>query len=216
MLSQKAEELRLGAVEKGLTSSAGIKSSEISAGASKYATDVAAATKREEINKPGERERQLANIDKIKSGTATYMGLKGDEGVAAYLENEAKLGAAKYGVKYSGADPAWAQQNMIATALAKRGDYDDTTSAIAKLEKRPKLDAEQQATLDKLYVTKKRIEAEVRAQYPNKASGAAAPSGGATGMTMSMADVLATAQAQNKTVEEVRAAAAARGYTVTN
>jgi hypothetical protein len=214
MLSQKAEELRAGLLEKGLTSSAGVKSSEISAGASKYATDVGAAVQRENINKPGERERQLAEIDKIKNGTSTYMGLTGDEGVQAYLENEGKLGAAKYGVKYSGTDPSWAHQNMIATALAKRGDYDDTTSAIAKLEKRPKLDADQQATLDKLYVTKKRIEDEVRAQYP-KAPSAAAPSGGATGMTMSMADIQRTAQVSGRTVEEVRAAAAAKGYTVT-
>ena len=211
MLSQKADEMRLGAVEKGLTSAAGIRSSEISAGASKYATDVGAAVQRENINKPGERERQLAEIDKIKSGTATYMGLKGDEGVAAYLENEAKLGAAKFGVKYSGADPAWAQQNMIAVALAKRGDYDDTTSSIAKLESKSKLSASDSERLDKLYVTKRRIEAEVKAQYPNKApsAGGATNTGGAGAGAPTLAEFMAAARAapQNRGISDEQLAA---------
>jgi len=213
MLSQKAEELRLGAVEKGLTSAAGVKSSEISAGASKYATDVGAAVQRENINKPGERERQLAEIDKIKNGTSTYMGLKGDEGVQAYLENEAKLGAAKFGVKYSGTDPAWAHQNMIATALAKRGDYDDANSAIVRLEKKEKLNAGEQAMLDKLYGTKRRIEAEVRAQYPKAPSTAgaantgAANTGGAGAPTLAEFMAAARAAPQNRGISDEQLAA---------
>jgi hypothetical protein len=211
MMSQKAEELRAGLLEKGLTSSAGIKSSEISAGASKYATDVGAAVQRENINRPGERERQLAEIDKIKSGTATYMGLKGEEGVAAYLENEAKLGAAKFGIKYVGADPVVAQQSAIAKTLAQRGDYDDVNSSIAKLETKEKLSASESSRLNKLYATKKRIEAEAKAQHPLKGD-----TGANAGKTISMADIQETARVQNKTVDEVRAAAAAKGYTVTN
>jgi hypothetical protein len=214
MLSQKAQEMRLGALEKGLTAAASVEHANISAGASKYATDVGAAVQRENINKPGERERQLADIDKIKSGKSTYMGLTGDEGVAAYLENEAKLGAAKFGVKYSGTDPAWAHQKMISDALAKRGDYDDANSTIVRLEKKANLSPAEQSMLDKSYASKKRIEAEVRALYP-KAPNAAAPSGEATGMTISMADIQRTAQASGRTPEEVRAAAAAKGYTVT-
>ena len=178
MLSQKAEELRAGLLEKGLTSSAGIKSSEISAGASKYATDVGAAVQRENINKPGERERQLAEIDKIKNGTSTYMGLKGDEGVQAYLENESKLGAAKFGVRNTGPDKAYEHQNMISKALAERDDYRRTNGRIAKLEAKPNLSSDEKATLEKVYATKKRIEDEVKALYP-KAPNAAAPSGAA-------------------------------------
>jgi hypothetical protein len=218
MLKQKAEEMRVGVLEKGLTAAASVEHANIAAGASKYATDVGAATKREEINKPGERERQLAEIDKIKNGTSSYMGLKGDEGVQAYLENESKLGAAKFGVKYSGADPAWAHQKMIADALAKRPEYDENNSRIARLEKNPKLSADQQAALDRMYATKKRIEDEVRAQFPKapNAAGGAPAGGGATGLTMSMADIVATAQASGRSPNEVRAAAAARGYTITN
>jgi hypothetical protein len=214
MLSQKAEELRLGAVEKGLQSAAGIKQSEIAAASSKYATDVGAASKEKEINKPGERERQLAEIDKIKNGTSTYMGLKGEEGVAAYLENEAKLGAAKFGVKYSGTDPAWAQQNMIAKALAERGDYDDTNTKIARLERLPKLNAGEQAMLDKLHGTKRRIEAEVRAQYPNKVpstGGAtntgAANTGGAGAPTLAEFMAAARAAPQNRGISDEQLAA---------
>jgi hypothetical protein len=213
MLSQKAEEMRLGAVEKGLQSAAGIKQSEIAAASSKYATDVGAASKEKEINKPGERERQLAEIDKIKNGTSTYMGLKGEEGVAAYLENEAKLGAAKFGVKYSGTDPAWAHQNMIATALAKRGDYDDANSAIVRLEKKEKLNAGEQAMLDKLYGTKRRIEAEVRAQYPKAPSTAgaantgAANTGGAGAPTLAEFMAAARAAPQNRGISDEQLAA---------
>jgi len=211
MLSQKAEEMRLGAVEKGLTSAAGIKSSEISAGASKYATDVGAAVQRENINKPGERERQLAEIDKIKNGTATYMGLKGDEGVAAYLENEAKLGAAKFGVKYSGPDKAYEHQNMVAKALAERGDYLRNNNKIVKLETKSNLSADDKASLDKMYATKKRIEDEVKALYPNKASGAAgATNTGNTGAgTPTLAEFMAAARAapQNRGISDEQLAA---------
>jgi hypothetical protein len=214
MLSQKAEELRAGVLEKGLQSAAGVKSSEIAAGSSKYATDVNAAVQRENINKPGERERQLAEIDKIKNGTSSYMGLKGDEGVQAYIENESKLGAAKFGIRNTGPDKAYEHQNMISKALADRDDYRRTNGRIAKLEAKPSLNSDDQAALDKMYATKKRIEDEVKALYP-KAPNAAAPSGGTTGMTMSMADIQRTAQASGRSVEEVRAAAAARGYTVT-
>jgi hypothetical protein len=213
MLSQKAQEIKLGALEKSLTASAGVEHANISAAASKYATDVGAASKEKEINKPGERERQLAEIDKIKSGATTYMGLKGEEGVAAYLENEAKLGAAKFGVKYSGTDPAWAHQNMIATALAKRGDYDDANSAIVRLEKKEKLNAGEQAMLDKLYGTKRRIEAEVRAQYPKAPSTAgaantgAANTGGAGAPTLAEFMAAARAAPQNRGISDEQLAA---------
>jgi hypothetical protein len=215
MLSQKAEEMRLGVVEKGLQSAAGIKQSEIAAASSKYATDVGAASKEKEINKPGERERQLAEIDKIKSGTATYMGLKGEEGVAAYLENEAKLGAAKFGIKYVGADPIVAQQNAIAKTLAQRGDYDDVNSSIAKLEIKEKLSASESSRLNKLYATKRRIEAEAKAQHPLKApsAGGATNTGdtgaGAGAGTPTLAEFMAAARAapQNRGISDEQLAA---------
>jgi hypothetical protein len=137
------------------------------------------------------------------------MGLKGDEGVAAYLENEAKLGAAKFGVKYSGADPALAQQNMIATALAKRGDYDDANSTIVRLEKKEKLSASEQAMLDKSYASKRRIEAEVKAQYPNKApsAGGATNTSGAGAPTLAEFMAAARAAPQNRGISDEQLAA---------
>lgn len=210
MLKQKAEELRMSGVEKGLTAAASVEHANISAGASKYATDVGAAIKREEINKPGERERQLAEIDKIKNGTSSYMGLKGDEGVQAYLENESKLGAAKFGVRNTGPDKGWEHQNMISKALADRDDYRRTNGRIAKLEAKPNLSADEKAALDRMYATKKRIEDEIRAQYP-KAPNAAAPSGGAataTG-TPTLAQFIAAARAapQNRGISDEQLAA---------
>ena len=210
MLSQKAEEMRLGAVEKGLQSAAGIKSSEIAAGSSKYATDVNAAVQRENINKPGERERQLADIDKIKTGKSTYMGLTGDEGVAAYLENESKLGAAKFGIRNTGPDKAWEHQNMISKALADTPDYGRTRGRIARLEAKPNLSADEQTSLKNLYATKKRIEDEVNARYP-KAPNAAAPSGGAAAATgtPTLAQFIAAARAapQNRGLTDEQLAA---------
>jgi hypothetical protein len=178
MLSQKAQEIKLGALEKSLTASAGVEHANISAAASKYATDVGAASKEKEINKPGEQERMLAEMDKIKNGTSSFMGLKGDEGVQAYVESQTKMGAAKYGIRNTGPDKAWEHQNMISKALADTPDYGRTRGRIARLEAKANLSSDEQTSLQNLYATKKRIEDEVSARYP-KAPNAAAPSGAA-------------------------------------
>jgi hypothetical protein len=80
-----------------------------------------------------------------------------------------------------------------------------------ELEIKEKLSASDSSRLDKLYATKRRIEAEVKAQHPLKGD-----TGASAGKTISMADLQETARVQGKTVDEVRAVAAAKGYTVTN
>jgi hypothetical protein len=102
---------------------------------------------------------------------------------------------------------------MIATALAKRGDYDDANSAIVRLEKKEKLNAGEQAMLDKLYGTKRRIEAEVRAQYPKAPSTAgaantgAANTGGAGAPTLAEFMAAARAAPQNRGISDEQLAA---------
>jgi hypothetical protein len=56
------------------------------------------------INKPGERERMLAQLDAIQSGKQAFQGKTGKEGAEAFMRANAELGSAMYGVKYTGQD----------------------------------------------------------------------------------------------------------------
>lgn len=56
------------------------------------------------INKPGETERMLEKRNDILSGKSSYNGLTGEKGAAAYDEAMSSIGAARYGVKYTGQD----------------------------------------------------------------------------------------------------------------
>jgi len=57
---------------------------------------------REQQNKPSETERILAKVENIRSGKESYAGMTGEEGVAAYTAAMGDVGAARYGVRYSG------------------------------------------------------------------------------------------------------------------
>jgi hypothetical protein len=56
------------------------------------------------VNKPGERERLLSQLDDIQSGKRAFKGKTGAEGAEAFMKANADLGAAMYGVKYTGQD----------------------------------------------------------------------------------------------------------------
>ena len=56
------------------------------------------------VNKPGERERMLAQLDAIQSGKQAFQGKTGKEGAEAFMRANAELGSAMYGVKYTGQD----------------------------------------------------------------------------------------------------------------
>ena len=56
------------------------------------------------VNKPGETERMLEKRNDILSGKSSYNGLTGEKGAAAYDEAMSSIGAARYGVKYTGQD----------------------------------------------------------------------------------------------------------------
>jgi hypothetical protein len=53
-------------------------------------------------NRPGETERMLDRRNDILSGKASYNGLTGEKGAAAYDEALGSIGAARYGVRYTG------------------------------------------------------------------------------------------------------------------
>jgi hypothetical protein len=56
------------------------------------------------VNKPGERERLLSQLDDIQSGKRAFKGKTGAEGAEAFMKANSDLGAAMYGVKYTGQD----------------------------------------------------------------------------------------------------------------
>jgi len=57
-----------------------------------------------EMNKPGEVERMLADFDDIIMGKKTHGGKTGLEGAEAYTDSLSKIGAARYGARYTGPD----------------------------------------------------------------------------------------------------------------
>jgi hypothetical protein len=57
-----------------------------------------------QVNKPGERERLLSQLDAIQSGKQAFQGKTGKEGAEAFMKANAELGSAMYGVRYTGQD----------------------------------------------------------------------------------------------------------------
>lgn len=57
-----------------------------------------------QVNKPGERERLLSQLDDIQSGKRAFQGKTGKEGAEAFMKANAELGSAMYGVRYTGQD----------------------------------------------------------------------------------------------------------------
>lgn len=164
------------------------------------------------VNKPGETERMLADLDAIRTGKKTFQGLTGEEGAKAYQDSVGQLGAARYGVKYTGPNKEFDQRKAVLELMQKDEGVKIAQMKVAQLEAKEKLTPKEQAALDaNNSFLKKRYDS---AMSELQKSGGPAAAEGAGGKVMTMADVLRTAQDSGKTVEEVRAAAARRGYTI--
>ena len=97
---------------------------------------------------------------------------------------------------------------MISKALADRDDYRRTNGRIAKLEAKPNLSSDDQAALDRMYATKKRIEDEVKALYPKAPSaGGATNTSGAGAPTLAEFMAAARAAPQNRGISDEQLAA---------
>jgi hypothetical protein len=165
------------------------------------------------VNKPGETERMLAELDEIRTGKKTFQGLTGEKGAQAYQDSVSQLGAARYGVKYTGPNKEFDQRKAVLELMQKDEGVKIAQMKVAQLEAKEKLTPKEQAALDaNNSFLKKRYDSAM--SELQKSGGPAAAAEGAGGKVMTMADVLRTAQDSGKTVEEVRAAAARRGYTI--
>ena len=166
-----------------------------------------------QINKPGETERMLADLDLIRSGKKSFQGLTGEKGAQAYQDAVGSLGAARYGVKYTGPDKSFEHKKAVLEVLQKDEGVKIAQLKVAQLEAKGNLSEKEQAALDANNAfLKKRFDA-VSAEL--KKSGATAGSDApVAGKTITMADIQRTAAASGRSVEEVRATAAAKGYTI--
>ena len=161
------------------------------------------------VNKPGETERMLADLDLIRSGKKSFQGFTGEKGAQAYQDAVGSLGAARYGVKYTGPDKSFEHRKAVLDVLQKDEGVKIAQLKIAQLEAKGNLSEKEQATLDANNAfLKKRFDA-VSAEL--KKSGAAADAGPSTTQTSapSLQQFLAAARnaPQNKGVsdEELRA-----------
>jgi hypothetical protein len=82
---------------------------------------VNAAVQRETMNKPGELERIMADVEAIRSGKKSFAGKTGEEGAKAYQETLSQVGEARGGYRYSGPDKSPEQ----AAAIRKQALDDD-------------------------------------------------------------------------------------------
>lgn len=191
MLSQKAEEMRLGAVEKGLTAAAGIKSSEI-----------AAASARETANKPGETERMMAKADAIYRGEDSFNGQKGPAAAKAYQEAVAATNASRLGVRFTGQNKDWEHHKMVMDSLSKDKGVGLAQMEVAQLEGMEKRTPAQEAQLtQKRAFLQNRYNTELeRAKKYAGSDGTAAPAAGAATGTPTLAQFIAEARKapQNK------------------
>ena len=78
-----------------------------------------AAVQREMMNKPGEVERMMSDIDAIRNGKKSFQGKTGEEGAKAYQDTLGQVGAARYGVKYTGQNRDFEHEKMIEDSLNK-------------------------------------------------------------------------------------------------
>jgi len=128
-----------------------------------------------QINKPGERERLLSQLDDIQSGKKAFQGKTGAEGAEAFMKANADLGAAMYGVKYTGQDKTLDRLN---TALKDNPEHKMLLLQRAQFggSKDPKAKAE----LARIDARLEEIRAREEANISRMGGGAGA---GAAGMT---------------------------------
>jgi hypothetical protein len=82
---------------------------------------ITAAVQRETMNKPGELERIMADVEAIRSGKKSFAGKTGEEGAQAYKETLSQVGEARGGYRYLGPDKSPEQ----AAAIRKQALDDD-------------------------------------------------------------------------------------------
>ena len=177
--------------------------SEVKQQLAREAQRAAAAT----ANKPGETERMMGQLGAIQSGKASFAGKTGEEGARAFQESLGQIGAGKYGARYTGPDKG--TTNAIALEKLMQGDNNVKLLDLENFQLRKKTDKASQAKLAANNAEIETIRNRYRAAMPSGAGGGASGS-----KVLTASDITRTVQATGKSEEEVRAAAAAKGYTI--
>jgi hypothetical protein len=137
-LYKSAEDLRVKALDakrdvlgKQASLQATMAGQGLTAATSKYTAELNAKTSRDveamrgknamdAANKPGERERILEKLDRIRTGKETFGGKSGEDGAKAYIDSLGDVGEAIMGARYKGTPPNPAQlENAITAAIDK-------------------------------------------------------------------------------------------------
>jgi hypothetical protein len=129
------------------------------------------------INKPGETERMLEKRNDILSGKSSYNGLTGEKGAAAYDEAMSSIGAARYGVKYTGQDK---DVERLTNLLKSDDEWKLLKAQRAGLGTSSKLSDKQKEKLAGIDSRIAAIEAAKRAELGKTPSGAGAVAGAQT------------------------------------
>jgi hypothetical protein len=174
-----------------------------SAAASKRSHEASMA----QLNKPGENERMLAELDAIYSGKKSYRGLTGEKGAEAYQNALGSLGASRYGVKYTGPNKDFEHKKAVLDVLQKDEGVKIAQMNIAKYEAKPKLLPQEQAILDanKAFVKKRYNEVSSELQKSGGPTGGAAAQ--STGPTLQQFLAAARAAPENKNFSDEQLAA---------
>jgi hypothetical protein len=136
-----------------------------------------------QINKPGETERMLADLDLIRSGKKSFQGLTGEKGAQAYQDAVGSLGAARYGVKYTGPDKSFEHKKAVLEVLQKDEGVKIAQMKIAQLEAKPELNPKDQAALDANKAFLKKRYDSVSSELQKTAPAGGAPASGTTAQT---------------------------------
>lgn len=129
------------------------------------------------VNKPGETERMLEKRNEILSGKSSYNGLTGEKGAAAYDEAMSSIGAARYGVKYTGQDK---DVERLTNLLKSDDEWKTLKLQRSSLGTNANLSDKQKQKLTAIDARIGEIEAAKRAELGKTPSGAATgtPTGG--------------------------------------
>jgi hypothetical protein len=129
-LKRDAFKTRVNIQEKVAQLESGLASTEMSGKTQKEIAALNARVQRETMNKPGELERIMADVEAIRSGKKSFAGKTGEEGAQAYKETLSQVGEARGGYKYLGPDKSPEQAAAIRKQALDDGRVQDAGLAI--------------------------------------------------------------------------------------
>jgi len=160
-----------------------------------------------QLNKPGENERMLAELDAIYSGKKSYRGLTGEKGAEAYQNALGSLGASRYGVKYTGPNKDFEHRRAVLDVLQKDEGVKIAQMKVAQYEAKPELTPKEKAVLDanKAFLQKRYNEVSSEMQKSGGPTGGAAAQSTAPTLQQFLAAARAAPENKNFSDEQLTA-----------